>query len=207
MFYKRLTQTLLFFFVILSLVACETKIENGKTDLEILNEAKEVLEVEFTVLSDSSVSVTGDLNLPTNLDDIQIRWESDNQDVVSLNGTAKRLEVDTSVKLTAFLTLNNANDYKVFYINIIAYIPVIDIDYGDVTIDDIVLIINSNRISTYTVINPKFTKDDLKEKLTYTIVEGDSRALVFDNDDMVIARQMENASLKVKAESNNFLTY
>lgn len=99
----------------LGMVAC-----GSKTDEELVAEAKEALDISFSVSGDTLNSVTGDLVLASKStkNDVTITWTSNNTDVISINGKVTRGEEDVVVELTAELKLNEAKDTKVFKVTV-----------------------------------------------------------------------------------------
>lgn len=101
------------------LIACDTT-PDGKTDAEILAEAKESLAITYTVSGDSANKVTGNIALPSKVGDVTVTWSSNNTSVISNAGIVVRPASDTNVELTATLTLNEATDNKKFNLKVVA---------------------------------------------------------------------------------------
>lgn len=210
MLYKKMSLIVLVLCITLYLFACQnnepdkTETEIVATDEYLVREAKLELGIVFTGAEDSISSVTETIILQTKINDVNVSWTTDHNDIINTNGVVNRPEVDTVVRLTATLSLNETSDTKTFDVTVIA-VPVV-IDYGLVVINDIVVYINSNRISTYAKIEPLFTKDEMKEELTYSVISGDSRIITIDDQYIVKARQTTSGTVVMKAESLHFST-
>lgn len=203
----RLNKILIPFLVVLltlGLVACQSEKTEIISDGKKIENAKTSLDISFTVPTDTIEGVTETLVLKGFEGDVSITWKSSHEDIISNTGVVVRPETDTEVILTATLTLNGLTDSKIFSLTVLAEPEVID--YGLVTIPDLVVYINSNRVSTYAEIKPVFTKEEMKEELTYSILSGDSRMLAISEDDSIIARKPESSRIVVKAESAHFST-
>ena len=95
---------------VVGLVGCD------KTD--ILGDAFDNLQIEFTVEGDALEKVTGNLQLPTVVGDVTITWSSDNPDVISNDGKVTIPKEDTVVKIVATLTFDGKTKEKTFTITV-----------------------------------------------------------------------------------------
>ena len=94
----------------LGLVACDDAEKNGQLVLE----AKETLEVQFTESGDTLNFVTGDLVLTSKIGKVKITWESDNEAVGTYGKVARHEKNDLKVKLTATLRIRDIVEIKEF---------------------------------------------------------------------------------------------
>lgn len=95
------------------LVAC-----GGNNDQKEVDKAHESLTVGYTD-PDTKDSVTKDLTLRTTVGNVKVTWTSDKPTVVAIDGKVNRPSEDTTVKLTAELSLGKASKTKIFDVKVI----------------------------------------------------------------------------------------
>lgn len=191
----------------MSLIACsvDKHIEDELTDAEIITIAKSNLDIIYTDSNDSSSSVTSMLVLPSQDGEVSILWTSNNSAVISNTGVVTRQDLAVEVKLTATLKLNNSVDIKEFNV-VVKEKPAPPVDYGRVTIDDLTIYLNSNFITTSARIVPKFSKEEMKEDLTYSVISEHKDMISIDELGNVTAQIIAEGTVRVKAVSENFST-
>lgn len=108
---KKLFVSIFMLLVALTLVAC------GKSDADLVKDAKAKLEIGYST-GDTASNVVGRLILPVKVDKVVITWASSNEDVVKTNGVVTAQEEDVEVTLTATLELNDEKDTKTFKVTV-----------------------------------------------------------------------------------------
>jgi len=112
---KKLLVLFVLFGLSLGMIAC-----GGETDEKLVADAKEALNLSFSVSTDTLNSVTGDLVLDskTTKEGVKITWSSSNTDVVALDGKVTRTDEDVVVDITATLELNEEKETKTFKVTV-----------------------------------------------------------------------------------------
>lgn len=102
----------------------------SESDSLILGLSVNTLTYEYILNdNDSKNNVTSDLNLPTTLGSIDVKWSSSNENIIDSNGKVTRPvadENDSEVTLTATMSLNGETRTKVFKVKVIKDFRVID---------------------------------------------------------------------------------
>lgn len=98
-----------FVFLLVSILLVGCNKDDKKEDLidKVANK------ITFTIIkkdNTSSNAITGDLNLITSLDEVEIKWTSNKPDVISTSGVVTRPSVDTDVELTSTLSHKDFKD-------------------------------------------------------------------------------------------------
>lgn len=121
---KSFLSMIFIFLLTLVLVAC------GDKNRDKVKEVLEKIETEAIVFAqgDTKDSVKGDITLKTELDGVTITWTSSKTDVIANDGKVTRPDANTSVALTAKLTLGQAEATVDVLLTVIKKDPVVQED-------------------------------------------------------------------------------
>lgn len=118
---KKIISLLLIFIMGLGLSACDYT-SDGPSVLEQINEAMIALELDSEVDSDITFPSTG-------LNEVILRWESSNTNVISNDGTVtipSYYEGDKTVTITAYISLGEDTMFKTFDVLVLSYTELTD---------------------------------------------------------------------------------
>ncbi len=168
------------------------KVDNTKTDAEILSEIKE--ELDFDVIkgeNTSDQSIIDDLVLPTTFEGATIEWSSDPEGIIDTDTDIGKVtrpysSTDAEVKLTADITYGTANDSKEFNLTIVRNIPdseLLEEAIADLTFD--------------TIKGENLSEDDIKYPLSLPTTGLHNTQITWKSENKAIAINDETGEITI----------
>lgn len=170
-----------------------------ESDSLILGFSVDTLSYEYILKdNDSKNNVTSDLNLPTTLGSVEVKWNSSDENIISTDGKVTRPvadESDAEVTLTATMTLNGATRTKVFKVKVIKDFRVIDklnIAKENLTVNNIEDVRGNLTLPSQGEYDSIITWESSNESIITSNANGDTPA-------GVVVRQDEDIEVKLIA--------
>lgn len=182
-----------------ALTESEVATLKSESDSLILGLSVDTLTYEYILKdNDSKNNVTSDLNLPTTLGSVEVKWSSSNENIIATNGKVTRPvadENDAEVTLTATMTLNGATRTKVFKVKVIKDFRVIDklnIAKENLTVNNIEDVRGNLTLPSQGEYDSVITWESSNEAIITSKANGDTPA-------GVVVRQDEDTEVKLTA--------